>query len=714
MKRILILALFSLLIIACGIDNTMYNAQNYFKAAQARPLNVNGRPTPQAVDEYTKSIRKCGIILSQEKPSRRADDALFLMGRALYYKGNSAFQAKDAFEGVIKGYPNSKHIPEAHIYLAKVLREINQVAASEALLERFVRDPKYYKYHPRALLVLADYEIKDKDYHRAQYWLQKIIADYRKTPEFKEAFFLFGKNYYMQGDYERSLAEFQTFQKTRGIAKEMKLEASYYIALCQYELGDYDSALKISKALIRNEIRPEKLSQAKVLNSRILLAKGNVKAGLEGLEEVTKSYPRTEQAAAAYYYWGKYFYFQEGDIDKATPHLNRVRTEFNKSPFAEKGAKIATALSQMKKPALLDSRSNLQGFLDHYYLKAEYFINPLAMPDSALVAYQRVIDEYGILLAEQDSLNHSLQTIDAQIDSLSALPELALFDAQTDIQKPEIAEETDAEDEAKEDTSEEEEHDSAEVEEDATESISALEQRRQAEAQKEQVQQRIANYEQSLKRFRDEILPFCYFSKYSIYHKLDKDGEDAERLLATMQESFPRNIYTRAAIAIKNAKVPQLIDPDLEAAEEAFDHALGYYPDAPDSLIQSMERFTESPYPKLKLRAFYRLGWYYSFEAPDTTRAKEYLQEVLSTSDSGDYGLTVRRFYDGAKYLLRDSGLPDSTAIEVDSTATDSTLDSDIEAETVEPESISPAEAEADKPLPDVSKPEEPEIPDPE
>ena len=58
MRKILALGLLLIILVACGIDNTMYNAQNYFKSAQARPLNANGRPTPQAVADYTKTIQK--------------------------------------------------------------------------------------------------------------------------------------------------------------------------------------------------------------------------------------------------------------------------------------------------------------------------------------------------------------------------------------------------------------------------------------------------------------------------------------------------------------------------------------------------------------------------------------------------------------------------------------------------------------------------------
>ena len=51
------------------------------------------------------------------------------------------------------------------------------------------------------------------------------------------------------------------------------------------------------------------------------------------------------------------------------------------------------------------------------------------------------------------------------------------------------------------------------------------------------------------------------------------------------------------------------------------------------------------------------------FRSPDTTLAKDYLEAVLAESDTGDFGTTVRRFFDGSRFLLRDSGLPDTLAV---------------------------------------------------
>lgn len=785
---IIIAVLFALL--GCGIDNTMYNAKKYFESAQVRPLGANGRPAPQAVSDYTKTIKKCGIILSDGGKGKRADDALFLMARALYYKGNSAFQAKDAFESLIAGFPKSKHVPDSYIYLGRVLREVNQDAESEALLERFVRDQKFVKDHPRALLVMADYEILDEDYHRAQYWLERIIKDYPKTPEFKEAAFLFGKNYYMQGEYEHSLQEFEGFLKTRRVPKLKKLEARYFIALNRLELGDYARALKEVKSLVRNEERPDMLARARVLYGRALLAAGEVNSGLDELKAVTTSYPRTENAANAYYYWGNYLYYHQGIIDEAAQHLNRVRTEFAKSPLAEKGTKLATAINKTKPMPNLNSSRDLQVWLDYNYLRAENFISPLALPDSALVTYQKVINERDTLAAMQDSLLFKIDTASSQIDSLIAvlpapvepdsldliahaeasdslktdlgeiLPakpaepgsELALDDnidaneeelldkpldeeelkpdetLETEEPKPEpdLAEISDTDDEElpnksleieseppekpldeeeikldvnleKEepkpepapediiDTDEKELPDqpeepldgekadpdeaSEEAEPDPIESGQAL--LRELQRDLPAWQQKADELQLVLERFDTQIIPFCYFSMNSLMLKLPERAEEAEILYEKMLVEYPRNMYSAAATAIKEGRTPRLVDPAYNEALADFDAALDIYTGNPDSLVALMQDYTESEYNDLRLRANYRLGWHYSFEEPDTTLAKEYLSYVLDDPDNADYAPTVRRFFDGEIYLLRDSGLIDSTQVKKDSLATD-------------------------------------------
>ncbi|NLK49756.1 MAG: tetratricopeptide repeat protein, partial [Candidatus Cloacimonetes bacterium] len=407
-----------LLITSCGIDNTMFNARKYFKQAQDRPLTSSGRPSPQAVDEYTKTIQKCGVIITEKKGKKTLSEAVFLLARALYYKGNSAFQAKDQFEALINGFPESRHVPEAHIYLARVLRQLNRKQEAEKLLEGFVRDTRHQKSHPRTLMVLAEFEIEDQDFLSAQYWLQRIITDYPKSSEFKEASFLFGKNYYEQHDYLSSFKEFEKLVNTRGINKELKLEGRYYMALSLFELGEYAKCDKLVSQLLKSESRLDKLALIRVIKARLLLQGNDEEKGINEVDEIAKLQPRSLASSAAYYYLADYYFYQNADIELAGTTYGKVRTEFPTAIYADYAKQKADAVNQIKQNKNLSAKANLQQYVDYHMLAAENYLNAFALNDSALVMYQRILDVAAPFKVELDSLTAVADSINARVDSL--------------------------------------------------------------------------------------------------------------------------------------------------------------------------------------------------------------------------------------------------------------------------------------------------------
>ena len=694
-KYRLLLCCVLLLGFSCGLNNTMYNARKYFNDAKSRPLTANGRPSSQAVDEYTKAIKKCGIILSNKKRNAKTDDALYLMAQALYLKGNSAFQAKDQFEALIAGFPDSPFYGESHIWLARVLREINQPEQAEDLLEDFIRDPLQKKLHPKALLTLADFEIKDKDYHRAQYWLEKIITDYPKSREYREAHFLFGKNYYDQQEYPASLQEFEKIIDSRNISKEMKLDAKYYAALNLYELKRYDEGLKLVRKLLKDEYRPESISQASVLRVRLLFATGQDEEALKLAENVSKDYPRTASSAANQYFLGEYYFYRLGDLEKAGVAYNKVRSELVGSPYSEISQRKNTAVNQLKQGSGVNPRAGLQEYLDYHLAAAENYLSPFDLPDSALMLYQRLIDSQAGIQAEHDSLFLLLPGLEAELDSLSLLlSELALqdsLDAEKADEQPELETtlaadslavadslftQLDAE-QAADSTAVASEPDKQELEVlepdiPPADSLAAgleggqepkpefaAERRRKLEAEKAALQTRInqcgtrlEDLAEMLRRYSAEIIPMAMFSKASIHNRRGGQQERVQEIYAGMEEQDPRSKYTTALASVLRGEPARLIDPEEDAEEKALDHALGLSEAAPDSMVAILGGLTESQYHSVKLRANFRLGWYYTFAAGDTARARPYLEEVLKLEQSGDYASLTRRFFNGKDFSL--------------------------------------------------------------
>lgn len=776
-------------LMACTI-NTMYNARKYYNSAKNRPLNTNGRPNNQAIEEYTKTIKKCGIIITERKKSAQMDDALFLMAKALYYKGNSAFQAKDQFENLILGFPKSPFVAESHIFVAKILWEINQPKDARKRLDEFVRNPRFLKDHPQALLLLTDFAIRDKDYTRAQYWLGKIIKDYPKTKEFSAAYFLFGKNYYEQKDYNASLEAFEKMQGNRGIDKTLKLDTKYYIGLNELELGKLDQAYRTTSSLLRAETRPEKIPPLKLLKARILFAKGENTEAIKEIEDINKTYARTESSASALYYLAEYQYYKAGNPTTAIANYNRVRSEFPASLFGTIAQNKATAIGKVMPNVNLNIETGLKAYLDYHYLASESYLSQLALPDSAIITYRKVISQRDVMAAKRDSLQIVIEgltaTLDSlriaslaykpdpvveadadsliitqpdtignneaiildslvtEIDSLSVPPvepkeeyniaeqeEFAISDvpdslsaiAYVSTEVDTVFAEADSLQFANEDSPDTLEPPELDIE-DSTDEPKDIKpaidpiiagQIAQQEALLKRIESQKGKLDEIVKQFDTEIVPFCLFAVGNVlYENYPDSGENAETY-TYMQANYANNKYTNALKAVQMGQPVRLIDPFEESQEARLDSLFGMIETQPDSAVAGLEAMRESPFSRLKLAANFRLGWYYCFEAPDTTYAKQYLKAVLEDTNAGEYATLTRRFFDGRKYLLWDKVVIDSLAI------ADSLIVADslglAEPTTVLPDTLliqSPEPEEADIPIaqPDIDIPE-PVIPEP-
>jgi len=678
------------LLVSCGLNNTMYNARKYFRSAQQRPLNTNGRPSPQAVEDYTKAIKKCGIIITNYKGSPLMDDALFLMAKSLYLKGNSAFQAKDQFQALITGFPDSPFVTEAYVYLAKVMREINMPADASKLLEDFVRDPKYRRDHPRALLTLAEFRIADKDYLGAQFWLGKIINEYPKTREYTEAFFLFGKNYYVQKEYTASLMEFEKLVGAKGTDKLLKMEARYYMALNQLELGAYDKATRLVQGLLNDESRPEKLGPVRVLKVRLLFATGKYEDAVAEVDAISKAYPRTASSAEAYYHLGNYHFYVRNNIGDASTAYNKVRTEFQTSELVAPTQQKLNALNQLKMNQNLSVVDNLQQYLDYHTQAAENYFNLLALPDSALVMYDRLINAPVSIRAQRDSLEAALAVQSARLDSLEEFistfkDSIALADT-TQAEEVSTMEEPAAEDTllAEEDKK---------PEDDAKPELAASEERDRLSNDRENIRARLDKLNDVLTRFDNEVLPFAYFARASLLHRKSESAE-ADTIYTLMQQSYPQSKYTNALRALKAGEAIRLTDPEEDRQEALLERAFGMYPAQPDSMRAILEELTGSRFSGVSLKANFRLGWFHSYEVRDTTLAKPYLDKVLKDAPTSEQANLINRFYDGTKYKV-------FTSLQEPAPAEQDSLDSS-------------GEGEKDVPIPgdDTSEPEPVDNPD--
>jgi len=664
----------SIITLGCGYDNTLYNARKYFKSAQAKPLNSNGTPTPQAIDEYTRTIQKCGYILTEHPKSSQADNALFLLAKALFYKGNSQFQAKDQFLSLINNFPDSPYAPESVLYIAKIYRQINQTNDAENTLVKYIRNPETSKWHPGALLLLADFAVQDKDYTKAKYWLERLITSYPKSIHSREASFLLGINYLEQKDYKNSLKQFSLVQSTRGIKKEIKLDAMYYIALNHLYLNEIQQSNNSVKKLLKEEIRPDKLATIRVLLGRILLELNNENEALELLNSIIKNNSRSLASAEAYYRLAEYYFYEKKDINNALESYNKVKLESSASPFAEDASNKNKALTQISQSEKLAIGTNPQRYLDNRLEIADYYYNVLNLPDSAFVIFNKIADmpfSFQTTLDSLDLLRINMQnnldsliavsdTIETVNDIISTDFEEIIIDSTSidSLRMPQLNSDLNTDSlivNAPRDIKSSADSIQTKFTKEGT-----TDSKISSEAEIQNLQTNIARVDSninSIKKlmvlFQEEYIPYTMFVRATLIYNTTSDSTMLNEIAAEMLDKYPQNKYTKALQLLLEGKPVRIVDTALIEEEDELDYALGLIQTNPDSALVILNQLTNSKYPDIKSHSNFMLGWYFTFDQLDTLQAKPYFDKVFEIDRISDFGKMIQRFYNGKVFTIK-------------------------------------------------------------
>jgi len=117
----------------CVYFNLYYNIKKTYREAERAQPGPDGRATRQAQDTYDKVIRKCQQLILQHPDSKYVDDAVLLIGKSYYAKGEYPL-AITKFEELAENFPESKLNEEGQLYLAKAHMEMERPASAVSIL----------------------------------------------------------------------------------------------------------------------------------------------------------------------------------------------------------------------------------------------------------------------------------------------------------------------------------------------------------------------------------------------------------------------------------------------------------------------------------------------------------------------------------------------------------------------------------------------------
>ncbi len=641
----------------CVYYNTFFNAEQYFKNAQEMELRDNGKPTASAIQNYNDTIKKCGIVLTDYPDSKYADDALFLMARCFYYIGRNYSQAIKHFEELIEFYPKSEFVPQAKLYIARSNYQFRRKDVSFDLLQDFLKDNQFREYHPTALKLLADFHLEDNNFVDADFYLNRIIEKFTDSDVYDDAFFLKGKAQFEAQNYQASNQVFHSLLKSR-VSRNMKLDARYYIARNNLLLEDWQTALRQAKALLKDEYRQSNIPKIQLIKARSLTGLQENDEAIQLFETIIADNKRTALSAEAAYFLGELYFNNLKDYENAIESYNNVKKEYNQSEFVEDAVTHSAVASQIIQFNNPDTNIPAEELVLQQFKLAEYYIEVLNLPDSALYVYDFIIDQEKNLKTKLDSLKTRLEIEAAVLDSLNILAAKASSDT---IQTEEIIIDSLSQLEysfldslaQRELTSADTIYDQEAIIETTlaledstmTEELAFNELLQQQDALVNSLQLYVERTEDDIFKYKNEFIPFAEFVKIWLYKTVYQDSIRMSESFQRLQQNYPDHKYTYASnllIDDKEVEIATFKDKQDLAEYEAAADLIFTHPDSAEVFLAEIAADSLHSY---HLKANYALGYLHHFIKSDTTLAKDYYDTVLMLDNENTFKPFITKFY---------------------------------------------------------------------
>jgi tetratricopeptide (TPR) repeat protein len=323
-------------------------------------------------------------------------------------------------------------------------------------------------------------------------------------------------------------------------------------------------------------------------------------------------------------------------------YYNKVKTEYAKSEFLEASITKSSVASQIL--LLSDPNRSLdpEALVSEQFKLAEYFINIMSLPDSALVVYDKIIANKDHLVSQLDTLNTALETerinFEATQDSLESAHTQAIVADTLRIDMIEaIADSLIVEDTQSDSTSQ-----------------NYLRTAYEKSAQYREIKNKIDSVNRILNEYDVKILPFTHFVKAWIYKNLKDSSESAELIYTTLSQNFPHNEYTYACSLMLAGEQPDLMTPMQRINQSNYDTAIDIMESNPDSALVLIKSFTDDKGSEFYLNSLYTTGYINYFVKGDTLAARPWFDKLLEEDAKDKYRVNVSTFYQNGLFLTTE------------------------------------------------------------
>lgn len=322
----------------CVYYNTFYHAKAAAREAEllreARPLDSD--PGARETSLLERVVEKSGRVLRLHPDSEWADDALLLLGTALYHQGKLE-SAEERLTEFLALYPDSELAPEARFALGAVLLDTGNAVSAEEMLAKLAYATPPHRLSDDALALIGDARRARGHHEAAAEAYLDALQRFPKADRRARIRFAAAENYVDMNRPEEAVVHYGAVAEEEG-ARQFLFEARMRLAEAHLSLGDAQATLAVLRDLEARAMLDEDLDRVLLLTGRAHEALGDLDRAVSTYEGIAASRDRTPAAAEAHYRIGLIRRDSYGDLEAAAQSFETSRRQAPRSDVARLAA----------------------------------------------------------------------------------------------------------------------------------------------------------------------------------------------------------------------------------------------------------------------------------------------------------------------------------------------------------------------------------------
>jgi TolA-binding protein len=390
----------------CAYFNTLYNAKQKYRDAEKATTAREAALAQQAdqgqsggasgsnpqTGEYEAVIEKCKNVIARYPDSRHVDDAMLLIARSLY-RLERYEEAAAALDSLEIRYPKTNLLADARFLKGKSLEAAERYDVAASVLSGYVDQYRKHDNRPEALYLLCICQMEMDLSDNAVVTLHRLEKDhgrsnYRFRAQTDMARILAEKEL-----YEQSLAVYRSLSESR-IPENVRYDVWVGMARVQEEVGDYEGALETLAEVRKLKLTVEKEPVVLLLNARANAGAARTARAVTEYQGIAKRFARGKYGAEAN--------FRLGELSEATDSLKAAQRYYQEVPKAYAGSEFADEAirrsADIGRVLLIEQTTgddSPEAVALRTFAMAEVQLFQFNNTEKAIPNYEKIVNEFG-------------------------------------------------------------------------------------------------------------------------------------------------------------------------------------------------------------------------------------------------------------------------------------------------------------------------------